>query len=522
MQFQRSGPGSSDFDGVFGLTLPLLERGVPVQAVSLDRAAEPGYLRAFKTLILSYDFQKPLEAANQNALADWVRHGGTLIYVGGTNPFNTLADSWWAQQKLNNPIDDLWNRLGIQTGKAAKPVVAAKEDLSKFERISETDGAEHNLGNRRTITLDLSPFCAATGSVAVRFSDATPEDGWGPYLFSTEIRVNGQLAAAFAAGSDIESRFIAYDGGSQYNGTARFADGKTSWTYQFDHLPRGSKIEMTVDIGNGYVISASPAEPIFGHTLIAGTASPSLRKAFPRLRISTDYDATVYPDVAAAADPSMFNKPAIRPGPPIPLYTLRSGGTPIWMRPVGDGLVINAGVAAGFFTANSRAAGLLRALVQYGQQRAGGVYREPRSLRLRRGRFTIIHTFQGREQVEGRTIDVLSPTLNVAEDRIIAPNSQALLYDLGDEDEPPHVGYVSGRVEARLETPTTTAFYARGALRTNGVARLHSGGRSIAGVKGMDRLGRPIDVQYEAEGNTVLLHYPNDPDGVVVRVGWKQ
>ena len=90
MQWQRSGPSESDFDGVFGLTLPLLERGVPVQAVSLDRAADPGYLRQFKTLLLSYDFQKPSDPRLHDALTDWVKRGGTLLYFGGTDAFNAV------------------------------------------------------------------------------------------------------------------------------------------------------------------------------------------------------------------------------------------------------------------------------------------------------------------------------------------------------------------------------------------------------------------------------------------------
>lgn len=523
MQYQRSGPSSSDFDGVFGLMLPLLERGVPVQAVSLDRAGEPGYLKQFKTLILSYDFQKPATEQVQAGIADWVRRGGTLVYAGGTDAYNALADSWWAKLNFKRPQDELWTKLGIHAGTEVHTVSAPAEDRSGYTRISGTDGSEHNLGNRRHITLDLTRFCQTTGSVAVHFSDATPRDAWGPYLASTELRVNGVLAASFSAGSDIENRFIVYDNGSEFDGRGRYADKDASWTYQFDNLPAGAKIEMTVDIGNGYDISAAAAEPIFGHTLIAAESSPVLKKAYPRLRISSSYPATIYTAAPARVDPAELVRPvAINPGPPLPLYTLRSGGTPVWMRAVGDGLAINIGVAPGFFSTSSRSAGLLRALVQYGQQRAGGVYKEPRSLRLRRGRYTIIHTFQGREEVDGRTIDLLSPTLNVAEDRIILPNSQALLYDLGDEDEPPHIGFVSGRVDARLETVTTTSFFARGALHTTGVARIHSGGHPLAGAKAMDRLGRPVEVQAQAEGNTVLVRYPNDPDGVLIRLGWKQ
>lgn len=52
-------------------------------------------------------------------------------------------------------------------------------------------------------------------------------------------------------------------------------------------------------------------------------------------------------------------------------------------------------------------------------------------------------------------------------------------------------------------------------------ARLHAGGKQIAGVKGSDRLGRPVEINATQEGDTVLLQYPNHPDGVLVRVGWR-
>ena len=316
-----------------------------------------------------------------------------------------------------------------------------------------------------------------------------------------------------------------YDNGSAVNGTARYADGTNSWTYQFDNLPPDASVQVILDIGNGYVVSAESVQPIFGHALLATQAVPALSKVYPRLRIGSTYPATIYPAVSSTSAPASQQKSAApKSTGPIPLYTLRSGGTPIWMRSVGDGLVINVGVAPGFFTSSARSAGLLRALVQYGQQRAERLrlQRAATRLRLRRGRYTIIHTYKGREEVEGRTIDLLSPTLAVAEDRVIPPDSDALLYDLGNDDDPPHIGFVSGRVDAQVETASAIGYFARGALHTTGAARLHTGGHALAGVKAMDRLGRPVDIQAEVDGDTVLLRYPNDPDGVVVRVGWKR
>jgi hypothetical protein len=154
-------------------------------------------------------------------------------------------------------------------------------------------------------------------------------------------------------------------------------------------------------------------------------------------------------------------------------------------------------------------------------RRVGGTIKEADALRLKRGRFTVVRTYDDPEIVESRTVDILSPNLPAAEDREIPPRSVALLYDIGSSGEAPHIGFVSGRVQARLETSAATAFYVRGPLGTMGAARLHAGGKRISGARAIDRLGHAVTVQADQDGGTVLLRYPNDPDGVLVRVGWE-
>ena len=530
MQLQRAAPAVSDFDGFFGLTLPLLQRGVPVQAVSLDRAGDPGYLAPFKTLLLSYDYQKPPDARTQTALADWVRRGGSLLFFGGSDPYNAVKASWWRQANRAAPQDDLWADLGVSVGgKAGVKITPQAQDTTAYKSVLEGDGKEHDLKNRRLYTIDMTSFAQATGSVSVRFGDKTPQDGWGAWVASAELRVGGQLAASFLAGSDIESRFIAFDNNSAVSGAARYADGATSWTYQFDRLPRNTPITLTVDMGNGFTVSAASVKPDFGHALLSTGRIKSLDQAVPRLRIGAAYPATVYPSLAPSAartEESANGARVLKANAAlgdglIPLYTLRSGGTPAWMQSVGKGLVINVGVAPGFFSANERSAGMLRALVQYAHRRAGGAYREQGSLTLRRGRYIIVRTFGEAYDVEGRTIDLLSSNLPVTEDRTIPPRSLALLYDIGVNDEPPHIGFVSGRVQAKVETTATTSFFVRAPLNTPGAARLHAGGRHLSGARAIDHLGRSVNVQAIPEGDTVLLRYPNDPDGIALRVGWE-
>ncbi len=545
MQYQRAEPNVSDFDGVFGLTLPLLQRGIPVQAVSLDRAADAGYLSGFKTLLLSYDFQKPPDARTQTALLDWTRRGGSLIFVGGSDAYNALSDSWWRKLGIAAPQNALFTAAGAVIGGGAITQTAPPEDLSRYATLLTGDIAEHNLKNRRAYTFDLTKFAQGSGSVAVRFADAAPGDGWGAWVASAELRLGGQIAASFRAGSDLENRFLRYDNGSRFDGAARFADGPASWTYQFDNLPRGQSVTLTVDMGNGFQVSAAAAQPNASRTLIAAPEAGPLANLFPRLQIGVNYPLTLYPSLTGKIKtpaPAAVVKTAaksddgktdggkmeagktdagkIEPDAWNPLYQLRSGGVPVWSQTVDRGTIINVGVAPGYFSGSERSAAMLRALTQYATQRAGGIYREPGSLRLKRGRYTIIRTFNAGVTVEGKTINLFSPTLAVAEDREIPPRSLALLADLPDSDSP-RIGFVSGRVIARLETPRATRFFVRGPGGTTGAARLAAQGRKLGGVRATDWLGRPIAIQEYVEDGSVLLRYPNHPDGVIVYAGWR-
>lgn len=104
------------FSGFYGLTLPLLKHGIPVRPVQLDNVARvPGYLDSFRVLALSYEFMKPLKPGTHLALAQWVRQGGSLIYVGAdADPFHE-AREWWnqAQQPYKSPAEHLFETLEL-------------------------------------------------------------------------------------------------------------------------------------------------------------------------------------------------------------------------------------------------------------------------------------------------------------------------------------------------------------------------------------------------------------------------
>lgn len=106
-----------DWSPFYGLALPLLKHGLPVRPVQLDNIRRfPGYLEDYKVLVLSYEYMKPEYPDIHNALSQWVRDGGVLIYVGdGTDPYHGVRE-WWNQHKkvYNNPAEHLFESLGLK------------------------------------------------------------------------------------------------------------------------------------------------------------------------------------------------------------------------------------------------------------------------------------------------------------------------------------------------------------------------------------------------------------------------
>lgn len=118
MMFQRADPQPSDANlgSFYGLALPLLKRGVPVEPVQIESAAStPGCLNRYKLLLLTYEGQKPPTPAFHEALARWVRAGGALVVVDNdADPYNAVRE-WWntAPHHFKTPRQHLLQSLGL-------------------------------------------------------------------------------------------------------------------------------------------------------------------------------------------------------------------------------------------------------------------------------------------------------------------------------------------------------------------------------------------------------------------------
>ena len=106
-------PIANTQDAMHSLSLPLIERGIPLKVTALDQVRSAGDLEGVEVLILTYDVMKPVSEDINRAIADWVRAGGTLLYVGGHDAAETVAGEWWTQ-KNQTPLQNLLAHLGLE------------------------------------------------------------------------------------------------------------------------------------------------------------------------------------------------------------------------------------------------------------------------------------------------------------------------------------------------------------------------------------------------------------------------
>jgi hypothetical protein len=119
MMFQRGQPTPSDknLGSFYGLALPLLKHGMPAEPVQLENATTPGALAPHKVLLMTYEGMKPMAPDVHDALADWVKQGGSLVFLGDdSDPFNAVR-AWWndpkAARTYKAPRAHLFERLGL-------------------------------------------------------------------------------------------------------------------------------------------------------------------------------------------------------------------------------------------------------------------------------------------------------------------------------------------------------------------------------------------------------------------------
>jgi hypothetical protein len=123
LMFERGEPSPSDphLSQFYGLALPLLERGIPVEPVQLENLSLKQSLDGYDLLLASYHGLKPLTPDVHAPMVAWVKAGGVLVFWDDdSDPYNRVRE-WWNTPPFSfvTPRQHLFQELGL--GLDAKP-----------------------------------------------------------------------------------------------------------------------------------------------------------------------------------------------------------------------------------------------------------------------------------------------------------------------------------------------------------------------------------------------------------------
>ncbi|MBZ0257297.1 hypothetical protein K8I31_14610, partial [bacterium] len=136
MMFQRfptfEGYEDPRLSNLYGMALPLVKRGVPVQLVQMENLLQPNVLDGVRVLVMSYANMKPLSPDYHQALAQWVKQGGRLLFAGrDDDPYQTVRE-WWNQDgaEFKAPSAHLFQQMGVVQPNAEGRFPVGKGTLS--------------------------------------------------------------------------------------------------------------------------------------------------------------------------------------------------------------------------------------------------------------------------------------------------------------------------------------------------------------------------------------------------------
>ncbi|MBU6400386.1 MAG: hypothetical protein KGS61_08715 [Verrucomicrobia bacterium] len=216
MMFERGepDPGDAHLSDFYGLALPLLKQGVPVEPVQLENLTIPGCLDRYDLILLSYRGMKPLSPDVHAPLVRWVKAGGALVFVDDDgDPYNAVRE-WWNRgpNHYSTPREHLFDLLGLARG--AKPgryaVGRGVVDFRAFDPAQlarEPDGPDRLLRAvraairgtrtrwRETNYLLLRRGCYVIAAGLTEGADAPPRILTGRFvnLFDPQLRVQTRI-----------------------------------------------------------------------------------------------------------------------------------------------------------------------------------------------------------------------------------------------------------------------------------------------------------------------------------------
>ena len=179
LMFQRfpthEGYDDPQLSNFYGMAMPLLKRGIPVNIVHIENLGYEKALAGTKVLIMTYSNMKPLDPVAHTQIAEWVKKGGILLYAGrDDDPFQTVSE-WWNKDGNTYAAasDHLFSLMGIPAAATAGEyaygkgkVCIVRQDPKEFVLEEGGDAAlveavktlHGNIEEKNNFVLDRDPY----------------------------------------------------------------------------------------------------------------------------------------------------------------------------------------------------------------------------------------------------------------------------------------------------------------------------------------------------------------------------
>ena len=167
MCYPAGGPMNPvSYNSFFSSFAGLFYHGVMVEAIPAGREkSHTDVLKDYDLIIVSYDLMKPQNTLVNEKLAEYVKNGGVVLFMSGQSSYEDLASTWWNQAGLSCPLDDLFARIGLQTGR--------RKTGLRSSRLTPSDARLAKAVGELPMSDDLIGF-ASVGNAIPLFYD---EDG---------------------------------------------------------------------------------------------------------------------------------------------------------------------------------------------------------------------------------------------------------------------------------------------------------------------------------------------------------
>ncbi len=231
----------------YGMALPLLKRGIPVNNILMENLNLPESLANIDVLVASYANMKPREAAYHDYLAEWIRAGGVLIYTSSdTDPFQSVKE-WWntGDFSYDRPSDHLFEKLGLpdpvdadvgyRVGKGYIYILRQDPKTYVMQPGADTE-----------IVDAVSRACTALGKELVFKNHLQLQRG--PYDIAAVMTESVSDSPLELAGSFIDL----FDPNLPVIGRKTVRPGEQAFLFNLDRLPRSAERQVLVSSGRVY------------------------------------------------------------------------------------------------------------------------------------------------------------------------------------------------------------------------------------------------------------------------------